>query len=452
MLKTALKIRKEFRVPTTKDYEFPIEFYKSGGLFPYERDKKGNLVVYMRVALHKKIPELDIFEKAFLLHVFEKVDKITKGQFVVVFDMTDAGYENVDWDFLKFLLENVRHNFPIGLKYVLVTNLHWMLNTLRRAAFALMPTEFVSLIKFASGEEIFEYIDKENLPDFLGGTCKRNYMAVPRGSKSIYDVCEQFGYQKEIINKYMPRFKALLDEADAKLASGNLIDPVDYFDEPPEQEEIEEIKKEAPLQLEPEQLVQFYFDHNQNCFMAQILIHNISEQLIAFKVQSNCPKNYLVSPRLGILRPKTSLELKIQLLPGFENRIKCGRFLVLAAETKSERMSLEDFQRLWQNDERLFKWKLSSTIYSNESQRNEEEAIANEDPVDSLRLELSKLRMKYETLRRRQLQILISLTLLFILSLILLFIYFTETRFETKVTDFVAHNWNDIRQKYSPFD
>ena len=62
----------------------------------------GNLVVYMRTCFHKKIPELEEFEKKYLLKVFDKVDKITDGNgFCIVFDLTGTGYSNVDIEFLR---------------------------------------------------------------------------------------------------------------------------------------------------------------------------------------------------------------------------------------------------------------------------------------------------------------------------------------------------------------
>ena len=106
-----------------KDWMFPIEFYKVGGLFPYEKDKQGsflssfikkvsfkstvllvagNVVVYMRTCMHRKVPELEEFEKKFVLRVFDKVDKITDGNgFAIVFDLTNTGYSNVDMNFLR---------------------------------------------------------------------------------------------------------------------------------------------------------------------------------------------------------------------------------------------------------------------------------------------------------------------------------------------------------------
>ncbi|RWS30241.1 Motile sperm domain-containing protein 2-like protein [Leptotrombidium deliense] len=430
MVKNSLALRKEFKVCHMKDYEFPLEFYKSGGLFPYETDRKGNVTLYLRVRYHRKISELEIPVKAFILHVFDKVDRATKGQFAVIFDMTDAGYENVDWDFLKFLVFNVRNCCPVGLQYILVCNLHWMLNALRKFAFTFIPSDFQKMIQFASGEEIFDFISKENLPDFLGGTCKRNYMCVPKGTKPIIELCEQYGHAREVVHKHMPHFQKLLDESDRKLASGHFIDPVDYFDEPPEQEQ--PTINQQLLRVEPQSTVHFYFDAFENCFIAQIIIHNISDGFVAFKVQSNSPKNYCVSPRLAILLPKTVIDLKVQLLPGLESSVRSGKFLILAAPVDSDKMSFQEFQKLWQQPkENLFSLKLCSDI----SEENEND---NEDPFESLKSDFVKLKTKYEKLRRRQQLIFAIITVLISMFLILGFVYFYECNFDQRFSDIIA--------------
>lgn len=56
----------------------------------------------MRTCFHRKVPELEEFEKKFLLKIFDKVDKITDGNgFGIIFDLTNTGYANVDIDFLR---------------------------------------------------------------------------------------------------------------------------------------------------------------------------------------------------------------------------------------------------------------------------------------------------------------------------------------------------------------
>lgn len=52
-----MKWRNDFYVSETRDFHFPIEFYKIGALFVFERDLEGRPVLYMRIRMHKKVRE-----------------------------------------------------------------------------------------------------------------------------------------------------------------------------------------------------------------------------------------------------------------------------------------------------------------------------------------------------------------------------------------------------------
>lgn len=58
MLISMLKWRKEHRLRTIKDYEFPAEIYMSTACFLYEPDKFGNRILFIRSQMFRSIPEL----------------------------------------------------------------------------------------------------------------------------------------------------------------------------------------------------------------------------------------------------------------------------------------------------------------------------------------------------------------------------------------------------------
>lgn len=129
MLKRTMEWRNEFGIHLSEDSMFPQEFYKIGALFPYENDKQGNLVLYMRIKYHRKITEMVEVEKHFLVHTFEKIDRITNGNKpVIVFDCNEAGYSNCDVEFLQFLISCATEHTPVGLKYIIVYKLPWIWN------------------------------------------------------------------------------------------------------------------------------------------------------------------------------------------------------------------------------------------------------------------------------------------------------------------------------------
>lgn len=80
MLKKTMRFIHESMVNTLKAEDFPAEFYKLGGLFSHGQDRKGNKVLYMRVRLHKKMPEIQMYVESFLFHKINKVDAEANGK------------------------------------------------------------------------------------------------------------------------------------------------------------------------------------------------------------------------------------------------------------------------------------------------------------------------------------------------------------------------------------
>lgn len=103
-----------------------------------------------------------------------QVDDTEKGEsWSVIFDLTNTGWNNYDIDLLMHFLTLLREYFPVNLDYVLAINFPWILSAAWALAKRLIPPERRDVVAFISHNEIFDYIEKENVPDFLGGTCKR---------------------------------------------------------------------------------------------------------------------------------------------------------------------------------------------------------------------------------------------------------------------------------------
>jgi len=188
MINDAMKWRKEYGIHHLSAEYFPKEFYISGGLFPYEKDKFGNATLYMRIKMVKRIPELTPYLRKFLAWQLWKVDEENNGNgWVIIFDTTDAGISNCDIDFLFFMISTLKNYFPIGVEYILVHNLPWVLQQAWKLARNWIPPERRKLVRFSSDSDITDYIDAENLPDYMGGNCKKSYNTAPENSPSCYD-------------------------------------------------------------------------------------------------------------------------------------------------------------------------------------------------------------------------------------------------------------------------
>lgn len=80
LLKKALRFRNESLTHLIKRADFPAEFYKIAGVFPYEEDRRGNKLLYIRVKVHRRVPEINAVLQAFLYHNLNYADELANGK------------------------------------------------------------------------------------------------------------------------------------------------------------------------------------------------------------------------------------------------------------------------------------------------------------------------------------------------------------------------------------
>lgn len=387
MLRKTMEWRNEFGIHISEDAMFPLEFYKIGALFPYENDKAGNLVLFLRIKYHRKITEMVEVEKHFLVHTFEKIDRITDGQgLVILFDCQGAGYANCDVEFLQFLITCATEHAPIGLKYIIVYKLPWVMNAFWSLAKKLLPAYLANRVRFCDENSILEYIDSSNLPDFMGGNCKRNYRWIPPGCPSVFKLANAHGITDAEINNILPQFQPLLDEADEAINNSNLDDPPEIitkyvnndktapnllsdlalchigFSSQQSQDADQDLAmqrsstqssqmsvKDASsiIRLFPSEFVEFNYDAYNDTFHATVtLLNSSSTNSLAFKLMSNRPSNYSVRPARGVLSPNATITLSIVLLNEHRSNDK---FLIIAQPLEGDVKSISkaQFDSLW---------------------------------------------------------------------------------------------------------
>lgn len=423
MLDDTMRWRNDMYISQIRDYHFPCEFYKIGGLFPYLPDKKGNLVVYMRVKMHHKCAELDEPIKGFLVHTFNKAEKLCKGQgFALVFDLTGLSYSNVDLPFLSFLITFGGKHFPGSLVYILVYNLPWLFSAMQKVVFAMLPEEATGIIKFAKGDQIFNYIDAENVPDYIpGGECKRNFRSVAPGSKPILDLVTAYGYTQETYDRLYPEFKKDLDESEEVLSTRIYEEPPPgYFDDPtgvewaplplpskrvrtpkkrPIEDEVidkfeplsppvvdvgakrpfvggndDEIFKKVKMPLSsglsifPSDVLSFSQVPEGGNYSCDLDLRNNTSSLMAYNILSTNPKCYRVAPYKGILPPSTSIRVTIVNVsingPGLRDK-----FRVDSTPVDVAKMSATEFRKLWSQSKRqsITTYKLTTSVSPSDS-------------------------------------------------------------------------------------
>lgn len=208
MLVKALEFRNS---PVISITEFPQEFYKIGAVFEYEPDRKGNIPVWMRIRVNQKIPLVQKFLKAFLFQIIEKADQRAEGKgIVLVFDLQGVGINNVDMDMLFFIITTLVNYFPKGLSYMLVHEFPWFLRSFWHVAKQWLSEDHKDLVKFSDSHTIYEYFEENNLPDFVGGTCKVDYRALPDNCITIGQAAKRWDLSEQELYSIKKKFANFL--------------------------------------------------------------------------------------------------------------------------------------------------------------------------------------------------------------------------------------------------
>ena len=216
-LTEAMQWRKTFGVNTTTDDYFPTDFYKIGGIFEYQTDKEGLPLLYFRVCVHHKVAELSEMIKQFFVHQVNKIDSRSDGQWAVVFDCSNGGLANVDMDFARFITQVMQCYFPKGYKYILIYEMPWIMAAFWKITRTWLSNEVKEQIKSATGLEIFDFIDAENVPQYIpGGKCQKSIHTIPEGVKAA-ELLPHITFTEE----QMKRFRTIFNIKDEENGNSN---------------------------------------------------------------------------------------------------------------------------------------------------------------------------------------------------------------------------------------
>lgn len=108
------------------------------------------------------------------------------------------------------LITNLKEYFPKGLSYLLVHNMPWILKPIWLLAKQFVSEDHAQLIKFSNSRTIFEYVDRDKLPDFMGGSCENCYGTPPENCTTLEQAAKLWGIERSVVGKVIQRFKDYL--------------------------------------------------------------------------------------------------------------------------------------------------------------------------------------------------------------------------------------------------
>ncbi|CAF0941452.1 unnamed protein product, partial [Brachionus calyciflorus] len=173
MIDEVLIWRKEFganELLTPGRLPFNEKFLEMGALFKRHKDRNGLSILNFQVKTHVKgrYPHDELCR--FVAYFLEKEYRFNVDDpIILLFDMSDAGYSNMDIEFTKFLVFCLKTYYPGLIQYVIIFDMPLILNAIWKIVKALLPAKAVELVKFVDKKSIKQFVDDENIFVHMGG-------------------------------------------------------------------------------------------------------------------------------------------------------------------------------------------------------------------------------------------------------------------------------------------
>uniref|UniRef100_T1JSN6 CRAL-TRIO domain-containing protein n=2 Tax=Tetranychus urticae TaxID=32264 RepID=T1JSN6_TETUR len=204
MIKDRLTWRKEMSLDTLRYQKFPIEFYQSGGIFEFKHDNDGDPVLYVRSKFNVNIEILSKPLRQFLIFFMDQMDQrfSRERSWGLVFDAQGFGWHNIDFDFLHLIIKILKYYMPWSVKYVIIYEIPWFLESIWKGVQHFIPEDGKRLIRVYNKKTIGETIDPMNMPQVIGGLSKENHIFIPEGVEPATVIGKiELGLNDEEVNR-----------------------------------------------------------------------------------------------------------------------------------------------------------------------------------------------------------------------------------------------------------
>lgn len=192
-MKDTLKWKKSSGIRDFNPIDIPREVYELSPIFSYLPDGSGTVPIYVRCKMVVKIPVLEERMQQYLAYILDKIDNEVRKPYgwSVIFDCTDAGIENANFDLMFYAMNILGKYFPMQPKYIATYGIPWMLKPFVKMGLSLVPEEAKKLIKFVDNIDQLQNdfgFKLENIPDFMGGTATKDYRNTPETAQNYIEV------------------------------------------------------------------------------------------------------------------------------------------------------------------------------------------------------------------------------------------------------------------------
>lgn len=156
------------------------ELFKKGLIFVKNEDINCIPMMHFIIKNHKKdaCTQAELFR--FISYFFESNYKFNADDpIVLVLDMSDSGYANLDMDMIKFVITCLKTYYPSLIDYMIIYQMPFVFNAAWKVIKNWLPPQAVNLIKFTDKKNIKDYIQESQLFNHMGGTSEYKYIYDP---------------------------------------------------------------------------------------------------------------------------------------------------------------------------------------------------------------------------------------------------------------------------------
>jgi hypothetical protein len=232
------------------------EEFSCGKVYFYKYDKEGRFVTYIHVSKHIKDVRPKIETEKMTILSMETVRLILNREnptACMVFDMSGFSMQNMDYGFIRFLLNCFQNYYPEMLGVALIVGAPWIFHGCWKIIKQLLDPVVANKVQFIKDKsEIKNYIDESEIPECLGGTNKFSFSYIPykeeedvnaseeeiAAAKRKWDIAKN-KYIKEIYDQYSSQMNVKLEDLLFKIENnGNDCDEVNNLNEVLENESV----------------------------------------------------------------------------------------------------------------------------------------------------------------------------------------------------------------------
>ncbi|KAG8137341.1 putative Motile sperm domain-containing protein [Naja naja] len=325
MIDESFQWRKEYAVHDLTESSFPKLMLDVGAVYLHGYDKEGYKIFWFRVKLHTKDSKTQFEKKKLVAFWLERYAKRENGKpLTVVFDMADTGLSNIDFDFVRYIINCFKVYYPNFLTaFKIVKN--WL------------GPEAATLLKLTNKNEIQEYITAEYLPPYMGGTDAFKYSYPPLVDDDFQTPLSENG---PITSEDETECKEV--DADNKDNNTDTTEEqalnskkANTSEQTPKSEGCDKLDsktknakkalttfKGSLLHISPAEELHFGSKETaeKKCL---IVLTNVTKNAVAFKVRTTAPDKYRVKPSNSSCEPGTSVDIVVSLHGVLERRLRC---------------------------------------------------------------------------------------------------------------------------------